>query len=421
MGPPLLLAWVALTAAPDPAPGCRGALAGEALVRCALAASPEVQAAARGAEALAGRRLAARTILPSNPQVEVTAAARRGLWNGERDVNVYGRLSQELEVAGQRRTRVAVVDAELAGQRRRVDAARREVAAATLRLAFELVAAREQSAMLARIAAASQALVDLAAEGERLGLASGLHADIAAALIVKVRRQRVEADRRLATARALLASMLGQDPAAPDVDVAGELPPLRVDGELPALVEHGLSHRAELDIARAERDAQLRTVEVYRRARVPNPSLVAFAQRDGFNERVLGGGLALPIPLPSPLGRTFAGEIAESRARARQAEAELERVRRQVRAEVVTAHAAVQARRAELELFDPARVARARGHLEGLAQEMAAGRLPIRDAVVLQQSLLELLAAQLEARRALGLATVELARAAGLLPTGEGA
>ena len=47
---------------------------------------------------------------------------------------------------------------------------------------------------------------------------------------------------------------------------------------------------------------------------------------------------------------------------------------------------------------------------------MAAGRLSIREAAVLQQTFLELLAAHLEARRALALAAVELARVAGLLP-----
>lgn len=403
-------------AAPDAdAPACTGTLSRDRVVACALAASPAVQSATLGVEALAGRRRAARTILPSNPTVEVTAAARHGLWNGERDVNVYGRLSQELEVGGQRRKRVAVVDAEIDGQQRRVAAARREVAAEALRAWYELVAASEQQAMLARVAEAARTLVELAAAGEKAGLASGLTADVAATAAVRVQRQQVEATRRVAAARAVLAGLLGQDPTAPALSVAPDMTPIAVAGELPLLVESALQRRAELAVIRAEQETSRRQIELLKRMRVPNPSLVAYAQRDGFNERVLGGGLAVPIPLPAPLGRTYAGEIAESKARVRQADAELERVRRQVRAEVVTAHHEVRAREAELALFDPERLRRAEAHITALGEEMAAGRLQIRDAVILQQTFLDLLAAHLEARRALGLASVELARAAGLL------
>ena len=96
-------------AAPAPEVVCTGTLGRERVVACALAHSPAVQAAELEGEALAGRRRAAQTRLPSNPAVEVTAAARHGLQSGDRDINVYGRLSQELEIAGQRGKRVAVL------------------------------------------------------------------------------------------------------------------------------------------------------------------------------------------------------------------------------------------------------------------------------------------------------------------------
>ena len=165
-------------------------------------------------------------------------------------------------------------------------------------------------------------------------------------------------------------------------------------------------------------EQHLRQAELWKRMRAPNPSLVLFAQRDGFNERVLGGGLSIPIVLPSPLGRSNRGQIAESRALARQAEADIDRLRRDVRAEVVVAAGNLRARRAELALFDPERIARAERHVTALGEEMAAGRMSIREAAVLQQTFLELLAAHLEARRTLALAAVELARVAGRLPGG---
>jgi cobalt-zinc-cadmium efflux system outer membrane protein len=354
--------------------------------------------------------------LPSNPTAEVTVAARRGLGTPERDLNIYGRLVQELEVGGQRgkRRRVAEADQEVA--RRRTESVRRELAAEVLSVHVEALAAREQQAMVGRMAAAAEILVARARASEQAGLSSGLELDLASVTVVRLGQQAIEAERRLGTAHALLAGLVGEDPAQSTVQAAGSLAPLPVPEDTSALLARALAARAELDVARAEAEMFQRRADLYKRMRVPNPSLVLFAQRDGFGERVLGGGLAIPIALPSPLGRGYRGEIAENQALARQATAELERLRRQIRAEVVVAAATLKARRAEVLAFDPARITRAEAHITALSEEMAAGRVSIREGVVLQQTFLELLAANLEARRAEALAAVELARVAGLLP-----
>ncbi len=415
-------ASTASTASPTPAlttsstTNCRGALTAAIAVRCALATSPALRAAEAAVDAAAGRREAARTMLPSNPTAEITVAARHGLINGDRDINVYGRLSQELEVAGQRgkRKRVAEADQEVA--RRRIDALRRELAAEVLSVHVEALAARDHQAMVGRMATSANLVLERARAGEQAGLATGLELDLAGVTVVRLGQQAIEAGRRLTTAHALLAGLVGEDPAMPTVQAAGLLAPLPVPEDIPVLLAGALAARAELEVARAEREMFEQRALLFKRMRVPNPSLVLYAQRDGFNERVLGGGVAFPIPLPGPLGRSYRGEIAENQALARQASAELERLRRQVRAEVVIAAETLKARRAEVLAFDPARITRAEAHITALGEEMAAGRLSIREAALLQQTFLELLAANLEARRAEALAAVELARVAGLLP-----
>ncbi len=396
--------------------GCSGALTAAVAVRCALATSPALRAAEAAVAAADGRREAARTLLPSNPIAEVTVAARRGLATGERDTNVYGRLVQELEVGGQRGKRRKVAEADQEAARRRLDAVRRELAAEVLSVHVEALAAREQQAMVGRMSAAAGTVIGRARAGEQAGLISGLELDLAGVTVVRLEQQAIEAQRRLATAHAQLAGLVGEDPSQAPVQAAGSLAPLPVPEDISALLAGALATRAELDVARAEREMFQRRVDLYKRMRVPNPSLVLFAQRDGFGERVLGGGVAIPIALPSPLGRSYRGEIAENRALVRQAESELERLQRQVRAEVVVAAETLKARHAAVLAFDPARIARAEAHISALGEEMAAGRLSIREAALLQQTFLELLAANLEARRAEALAAVELARVAGLLP-----
>jgi cobalt-zinc-cadmium efflux system outer membrane protein len=415
----MLAALLVTLLAGPPAPaaaGCQGALTRGAVVACVLADHPSVRAAERGREAAQGRRYAARTILPSNPSVEVTAGRRVGLWTGDRDVNVYGRLAQDLEIAGQRRKRIAVADAEIAHAERQIELTRRDLAASALSAYYELLAALEQQAMIGRIVKTSETLVELARTSERTGLGSALNADVAVAASVRVQRQQVEAGRRVAAAQAVLAGLLGRDPAAGSLAVHGDLSPLPLPDELAAMIEAALSRRAEIELARAEREVFLRQVDVYRRRRAPNPSIVLYAQRDGFAEQVLGGGVAFPIVLPSPLGRTYAGEIAENKALARRAEAEVERWQRQVRTEVAVSFNELQARKTELALFEPERLQRSEDHLTALGQEMAVGRVSIREGVVLQQTLLEYLGSHIETRRALALASVELARVAGLLP-----
>ena len=411
----ILLAWLLL--APEPVgTTCQGKIARDRVVACALAASPEIEALEQGAEAAAARRLSARTILPSNPRVEVSAAGRRSVRTSDRDTNFYGTLSQEVEVAGQRGKRLAVVDATVAAERSRIDAGRRELAAEALRRYFEALAARDERVMIERIDRGMDRLAELAEASESAGLGSGLGTEIASTTVVKVRQRAIHAERRQAAAEALLGGLLGLDPAAPNLELIGELKPLAITAEVDVLVAKGLEARAELEVATAEREAQRRQGELYRRLRVPNPSLVVYGQRDGFFEQVLGGGVGLAIPLPSPLGHTYKGEIAESRARVRQADAELEALRRRIRGEVVTAYGALRAAEAELALFDVERLTRVEGYLRELTEEMAAGRVTIREGALLQLALLDLLANYIDVRREHCLASVELARAAGLLP-----
>ncbi len=208
---------------------------------------------------------------------------------------------------------------------------------------------------------------------------------------------------------------LGRDDTS-RLTVDGELTPLTVPRDLARLIASGLQQRAEISAAEAQREIFARQVKLYRRARVPNPSLVFYAQSDGFSERVLGGGLAFPITLPSPLGRAYAGEIAEAKARTRQATAQVEAWHRQVRTDVITAYHKFLSREAELALFSKDRRDRVEAHLEALVEALSTGRLPIREIVLVQQQLLEFLEADIETREALAVASVELAHAAGLLP-----
>ena len=400
---------------------CTPPLTEETVVRCALAQSPEVKRARLELAALEGRRVAADIWLPANPVLAFTAAGRAfpaiaAEASGQTAFNWSLTLSQELEIAGQRPARLDAVDAEAAAQVRRVAVAEQEVAAAALSAFYRLLAAQEGMELARGVAAVAERLGVLAEGRAREELASAVDADVARAEAVRFGLFQFEAAQRLASAQAELAALLGLE-SGTQPELSGALAPAsptveQVDVE--HLVAQALTLRGELAAAEGERQALSARREVLKRERIPNPTLSFFYLRDGFAENVLGAGLSLPIPLPAPVGRTKAGEIAEVTARIDQAGTDLEGIRRRVRLEVSRAVADERQRAAALRLVAPELLQRVPDDLRRIAAALGAGRLSIRETLLAQRSLIELREAYLNARLAYAASRVELRRAAGL-------
>jgi cobalt-zinc-cadmium efflux system outer membrane protein len=290
----------------------------------------------------------------------------------------------------------------------------RDVVAHAWAAYFEVLAARELVQVAGNLEAALQQLQEAAHGRAERGLLAPVEADIAEIARLKATQERMAAARKWRTSQANLALALGVGEGEPELQVAGDLTPITVAARP---VE---ASRPEIAALQAEKQAFSERARVFRRARVPDVTLSIFAQRDGFAERVVGVGVALPLPLPSPVGRTFSGEIAEAEALSRRAETELERTRRQLRSSLLVARTEYDSRRAELELFTPERRARAEQTLRDLASEIVAGRLSVREAIMMEQSLIEFLRGYVEARHALCSASVALARASGVAFEGGG-
>jgi cobalt-zinc-cadmium efflux system outer membrane protein len=385
------------------------------VVVCALRASPLILAEQHSLTALDGRRTSASLVLPSNPTLALSVARRWG-GLGEPDATDWSAtLSQEIEIAGQRGARLDVVDRERVAQRGRVAATQREVASAALSAYFDALAAMEEKQLAERLVALGTALSTLARGRTEAGLATAVDAEIADAAATKLTQTRFAAERRVGATSLALTMLLGQDPTKVRVRAEGELVPLAiVNADVGALANAAIARRAEIAVADAERAVQERRATLFSRSRYPNLTLSVFAQNDRIAERIVGFGVALPIPMPAPIGHTYAGEIAEAHALADRAGAEAQRLRQVVRLEVATAADAVAIRKRELTAFDPERLRRAEEALGAIARELDARRLGVRDALLAQQTLIELLQSYIEARRQLCLASVELARSAGV-------
>jgi cobalt-zinc-cadmium efflux system outer membrane protein len=402
-----LLGGLSLATSPAPiplrdAPSCASITSPGAAARCAVRHAPAVDVARSEIAVANARRDIARVILPDHPTVDVLVAARRGA--DDRDVNVYATLRQAIEIAGQRRTRSRVADAALDVAAAEVARERRSVAAIAVATYYEALAARRRGDEMGKALEVARKLEGLAAERTKAGAAAGLEHELARAERVLAERRVLDARRDEAIASETLAVMVGVDARA-----------LRVSGDLAPIerVSTDASTRPEIAVASARARVHERRYAMIRRSRVPSPELVVSVQRDGFGEFVAGGGISLGIPLPSPLAPNKRGELSESRAEARRARAEQTQVEHRIAIETRRAGADVAARRETLALYDAEITEGARVALDALGDAMVAGQLDLRDALVAQRTLLEVLQGRLTAEYELCAAALVDAHAAG--------
>jgi cobalt-zinc-cadmium efflux system outer membrane protein len=248
-------------------------------------------------------------------------------------------------------------------------------------------------------------------------LLPGVEADVARAEAVRIALLRLEAERRAAADRASLAILIGVEGTALELPVEIMAPSESLpDGR--TLEQQALRLRGELGAAEMERRVLEHRLSLLGRERVPNPTISAFLEQGEINDRIVGIGLSLPLPLPTPIGRTRAGEIAETVAEIRAAESSIEMVRRRVRLEVARGLAAYQARGQAAALFASDLLPRARADLLALREAIATRQLSLREGLLWQRSLIELLQADIEARLSLARTWVEVHRVTGLPFTG---
>ena len=382
---------------------------------CAVGASVVVVAEREGIAAAIGRRTAAAPWFPANPTLALSAS-RRGATEGNAPAaNFSASVAQEIEIAGQRASRRRAADADVAARTNDTVAATRKVAARAYAAYFDALAARDALAMARRLEATGAQVASVTRARADAGVTSSVDAEVTEASSLRLARERMEAERAESVSLSTLAVLLGREPSRGSFAATGMLDPLTGSDAL--ATSSGMvapRDRPEVKALKDEQRAFEARAEGFRRSRYPTLTLQIFAQNDGYNERVFGGGIAIPLPLPQPVGRTYVGEAAESEAIARQSAARAEQVTRVLSSELASALVTYESARAQAALYTPDRITRTERTIRDMAAEVESGRLAVRDAVVAQQQLMDLLRGQIDAKHSLSIASVDLALAAGV-------
>ncbi|MEM7351144.1 MAG: TolC family protein [Acidobacteriota bacterium] len=347
-------------------------------LQSAFANSPVLRAQRTELAQHQGGRLTAQTY-PYNPQLELELADRSSLDSSTTDLGFS--LSQELEVAGQRRLRTAVAERRLAASRetlRRQEqllAAQVESAFASAVRARELLALAETEASLAR------EVLDFSQRRLERGATSQIEVNLARASAGRAERGVQRTRAAYAAAKSRTAELAGLEPASQpeplgDLELpAGDLPPLE------QLLQQALDQRKDLSSLHQQEQAAEAAVRLALAERRPNLTVSAFFQREESTDDIFGATLGVALPL---FNRNQ-GAIAERRASRERARAHSDALELTIEQEVVAAWNDLRAARTAAEALRDQVLGTLEDNLDLLQRSLAAGRIAATEVVTLRR------------------------------------
>lgn len=357
----------------------------EEAVQQALARNPDLQTMKLEEDSASGQLEKARLLLISNPTVEgnISKKERPQGEAGDAFTNYGFRLSQEFEVAGQRGSRIAVAENELA----RVQAGikdKERVLIAEVKDAFTKVLALKKKSGLAReIVHLKEELLGFAGIKFQAGDISGLDVNLAEVELSKAKRELLLNEREYRESLFALQGFLG---LSPDVSftVQGDLP-----SEVPVLppkevlkTAHTLRPDAQATIFEVEKTKS--ALQLAKKEVIPNITLSGFYDRDELRNVA---GFAVSIPLPF-FDRKQA-ERKDAYAKAAGAKIKSDGLRKAIEREVEQAYSDLSAAIEELRLFRKEIIVKAAENLSLLNLAFKEGKVGFFEVRLAQKDMIE--------------------------------
>lgn len=372
----------------------------EQAVETALKNNPDLQAARLEKSAAEGRLEQARLLLSSNPVIEGSMSNKDTQPDGGEKARNYGlRLSQEIELVGQRGIRI---DLAKNGQEKVIQETRdrERVLVAEVKDAFATALALKRKRELAKeVVKLQESLVSSANVKFRAGEISSLELNLADVELGKSRRDHLLAEREQREALNRLQLLLGLKLDA-GFTAEGDLPtdvvPVPDRERLRVLTA---AQRPDVQAALAELQSAKAAMKLAGREAFPSVTMSGFYSRD---DRLNEAGVILSFPLP--LFDRKQADREEAAAKAGQALIKQASLERAVERELEEAHANLASATEELALFKKDILGKALENLGLMNLAYQEGKIGFFEVRIAQRDTIEAHFAYLESQLRLQLA-----------------
>ncbi|MCH9648176.1 MAG: TolC family protein [Deltaproteobacteria bacterium] len=386
------------------APGPRWTL--EEALEQAWVQNPQLQARHWLVKEVASDLIEAR-IYPHNPQLELEIGIRRSL---ESTASDYGfTISQELEIAGQRGKRLTLANQELAaakairGRYQQLLALQVETAFAKAVRAREILTVSETDAVLAKD------MLDFSKRRLDRGAATQIEVNLAQASAGRAERRLQRALADYATARSLVAEVVGVDPQVQPEPIGDLMPPTFEPPDIDGLLELARQNRADLGSIQHLEQAAESAIQVALAESRPNLTLGTFFRQEEGTDEILGATLGLSLPI----FQRNQGQVARHRAKHQRLRYERDSLSLGIRQEVIGASNDFVAAQAAAEFLQHQVLGTLEENVELMQRSFAAGRIGITEVVTLRREFVATNLEYIEALADLWFARIALDRATG--------
>lgn len=366
---------------------------------------------------ISGRKKIASYYFPSNPTFSGYVANRKGDTAGAiigstltTANNFQVMVNQEIYTNGKRELAIKIADEEFRAQVYRLESVKRSLEFEALKklTRFRYLFLEKENSLSSLNLVKELKKVSKARINE--GLSPGIDESLSEAEEIRIFKIWNLSQRQYENAKSELEVLLGFPFELTQLNVFQWKLPNDLPKDKSELVKIAYQYRPEIFLTEKEIELALLRHNEVRKQKIPNVSLGAFAQNDGFNERVVGGMLTIPLIV----WRDYEGESIISSSKIDSSKELKESVSRNIKQEVLFALTNFIALAEEVKLYDENKLERAESDLNNLQEAIRFGKIKIIDAINQQRILLQTKLNYLSTKSEYEVSQIELIRVLGL-------